>query len=90
MVYAASKAEGERAAFNWVKKNNPGFVFNSVLPDYTVYLAYLTSLISLSNIFRSDRRSSPPEHRLHRNPNRATPGRKRRRHKPHRLPYAPS
>ncbi|KAL5332432.1 NAD(P)-binding protein [Aspergillus crustosus] len=36
MVYAASKAEGERAAFNWVKKHNPGFVFNSVLPDYTI------------------------------------------------------
>ncbi|KAL4873973.1 hypothetical protein BDV12DRAFT_191841 [Aspergillus spectabilis] len=35
-VYAASKAEGERAAFNLVKKNNPGFVFNSVLPDYTL------------------------------------------------------
>ncbi|KAL3482446.1 NAD dependent epimerase/dehydratase [Aspergillus californicus] len=35
-VYAASKAEGERAAFNWVKKNNPGFTFNSVLPDYTI------------------------------------------------------
>lgn len=36
MVYAACKAEGERAAFNGVKKNNPEFVFNSVLPDYTV------------------------------------------------------
>ncbi|KAL2821413.1 putative aldehyde reductase [Aspergillus cavernicola] len=34
-VYAASKTEGERAASNWVKKNNPGFTFNSVLPDYT-------------------------------------------------------
>jgi hypothetical protein len=37
MVYAASKAEGERAAFKWVEKNNPGFIFNSVLPDYTVF-----------------------------------------------------
>ncbi|KAK3652916.1 hypothetical protein LTR56_004864 [Elasticomyces elasticus] len=36
MVYAASKTEGERAAFNWVKKNNPGFILNSVLPDYTI------------------------------------------------------
>ncbi|KFX88787.1 hypothetical protein V490_07397 [Pseudogymnoascus sp. VKM F-3557] len=30
MIYAASKTEGERAAFNWVKKNKPGFVFNSI------------------------------------------------------------
>ncbi|KFY08099.1 hypothetical protein V492_06534 [Pseudogymnoascus sp. VKM F-4246] len=30
MIYAASKAEGERAAFNWAKKNKPGFVFNSI------------------------------------------------------------
>jgi hypothetical protein len=36
MVYAASKAEGERAAFGWVEKNKPGFVFNSVLPDFAV------------------------------------------------------
>ncbi|KAK5726152.1 hypothetical protein LTR17_012967 [Elasticomyces elasticus] len=36
MIYAASKTEGERAAFNWVKKNNPGFILNSVLPDYTI------------------------------------------------------
>lgn len=44
MVYAASKAEGERAAFNWVENNKPGFILNSVLPDYTVYL--LTPLVA--------------------------------------------
>lgn len=38
LVYVASKAEGERAAYNWVKKNNPSFTFNSVLPDFTVSL----------------------------------------------------
>ncbi|KAF4772198.1 hypothetical protein N7455_009075 [Penicillium solitum] len=36
LVYVASKAEGERAAYNWVKKNNPSFTFNSVLPDFTM------------------------------------------------------
>ncbi|KAK5674433.1 hypothetical protein LTS10_012821 [Elasticomyces elasticus] len=36
MVYAASKTEGERAAFDWVKRNKPGFILNSVLPDYTI------------------------------------------------------
>ncbi|KAL5340920.1 hypothetical protein BJX70DRAFT_82911 [Aspergillus crustosus] len=35
-VYVASKTEAERAAYNWVKKNNPSFTFNSVLPDYTM------------------------------------------------------
>ncbi|KAL0934614.1 aldehyde reductase ii [Colletotrichum truncatum] len=32
-VYAASKTEGERAAWKWVEKNKPGFVFNTVLPN---------------------------------------------------------
>ncbi|KPI39811.1 Aldehyde 2 [Cyphellophora attinorum] len=36
MVYAASKTAGERAAFDWVKKHKPGYVLNSVLPDYTI------------------------------------------------------
>jgi hypothetical protein len=35
-VYVASKTEGERAAWKWVKNNKPAFVFNSVLPYYTV------------------------------------------------------
>lgn len=35
-VYAASKAEGEKAAWKWVEKNKPGFQFNTVLPDFTV------------------------------------------------------
>lgn len=35
-VYVASKTEGERAAWMWVKNNKPPFVFNSVLPYYTV------------------------------------------------------
>ncbi|EAS28164.2 uncharacterized protein CIMG_09368 [Coccidioides immitis RS] len=33
IVYGASKAEGERAAWNWVKENKPNFSFNSVLPN---------------------------------------------------------
>ncbi|KAE8162634.1 hypothetical protein BDV40DRAFT_288360 [Aspergillus tamarii] len=35
-VYVASKTEGERAAWMWVKNNKPPFVFNSVLPYYTL------------------------------------------------------
>jgi nucleoside-diphosphate-sugar epimerase len=36
MVYAASKTEGERTAWKWVKENQPGFVFNTVLPNWLV------------------------------------------------------
>ena len=35
-VYAASKVEGEKAGWDFVEKERPGFVFNSVLP-YTVW-----------------------------------------------------
>ncbi|KAE8336575.1 hypothetical protein BDV24DRAFT_155079 [Aspergillus arachidicola] len=35
-VYVASKTEGERAAWKWVKNNKPPFVFNAVLPYYTL------------------------------------------------------
>ncbi|KAF6837192.1 NAD dependent epimerase/dehydratase [Colletotrichum plurivorum] len=33
-VYSASKAEGERAAWKWVKENKPGFEFSTVLPNF--------------------------------------------------------
>ncbi|CAH0040459.1 unnamed protein product [Clonostachys rhizophaga] len=32
-VYAASKTEGERAAWKWVEESRPGIVFNAVLPN---------------------------------------------------------
>ncbi|PKK41299.1 hypothetical protein CI102_14144 [Trichoderma harzianum] len=32
-TYAASKTEGERAAWKWVEENKPGFVLNTVLPN---------------------------------------------------------
>ncbi|KAJ1713609.1 cinnamoyl-CoA reductase [Aspergillus flavus] len=35
-VYVASKTEGERAAWKWVKNNKPPFVFNAILPYYTL------------------------------------------------------
>ncbi|KAH8698927.1 cinnamoyl-CoA reductase [Talaromyces proteolyticus] len=35
-VYAASKTEGERAAWKWVENKKPYFVFNTVLPNYTL------------------------------------------------------
>lgn len=34
--YAASKTEGEKAAWRWMEKNKPSFQFNTVLPDFTV------------------------------------------------------
>ncbi|PKS08375.1 hypothetical protein jhhlp_005319, partial [Lomentospora prolificans] len=33
-VYAASKTQGEKAAWEWIKKNKPNFVFNTVLPSF--------------------------------------------------------
>lgn len=36
VVYAASKTEGERAAWRWIKENKPEFTFNSVLPNFAV------------------------------------------------------
>ncbi|KAJ4414020.1 hypothetical protein N0V82_008190 [Gnomoniopsis sp. IMI 355080] len=35
-VYAASKTEGERALWNFVKKEQPSFVTNAVLPNFNV------------------------------------------------------
>ncbi|PTB59440.1 hypothetical protein M431DRAFT_544914 [Trichoderma harzianum CBS 226.95] len=35
-TYAASKTEGERAAWKWVEENKPGFVLNTVLPNCNV------------------------------------------------------
>lgn len=32
-VYGASKAQGEQAAWEWVKENKPSFTFNAVLPN---------------------------------------------------------
>ncbi|GKT49720.1 aldehyde reductase 2 [Colletotrichum spaethianum] len=34
MVYSASKTEGERAAWKWVEENKPGYVFNTILPNF--------------------------------------------------------
>jgi nucleoside-diphosphate-sugar epimerase len=34
--YAASKTEGEKAAWKWVEDNKPGFEFNTVLPEFSV------------------------------------------------------
>ncbi|KAJ5124999.1 uncharacterized protein N7515_008824 [Penicillium bovifimosum] len=34
--YAASKTAAEKAAWKWMKENNPGFQFNTVLPDFTL------------------------------------------------------
>lgn len=36
LVYAASKTEGERALWSFVKKENPSFVANAVLPNFNV------------------------------------------------------
>jgi len=34
LVYAASKIEGEKAAWRWYKEKKPHYAFNTVLPDY--------------------------------------------------------
>ncbi|PNP58948.1 hypothetical protein THARTR1_01196 [Trichoderma harzianum] len=33
IVYSASKTDGERTAWNWVKENKPSFILNTVLPN---------------------------------------------------------
>lgn len=38
LVYAASKTEGERAAWKWVKEERRGFNLNTVLPNMSVSL----------------------------------------------------
>jgi hypothetical protein len=92
MVYAASKTEGERAAFNWVKKNKPGFVFNSVLPDYTASLPpYLCPASKTSSSNASiDWRSPPSQHRIIRNLDCQVIRRKRGYYEPDRLPLVSS
>lgn len=49
-VYAASKTEGERAAWKWVEENKPHFVFNSVLPNMNVRKASRVELTSSPTI----------------------------------------
>ncbi|KAJ0159309.1 Aldehyde reductase 2, partial [Colletotrichum tanaceti] len=34
-VYAASKTEGERAAWKWVEEHKPAYTFNTILPNFT-------------------------------------------------------
>ncbi|KAH8428361.1 uncharacterized protein LDX57_006062 [Aspergillus melleus] len=34
--YCASKTEAEKAAWQWIKENNPRFTFNAILPCYTI------------------------------------------------------
>lgn len=59
-IYAASKIEGERAAWAWVKENKPHFIFNSVLPNLSVsdhnfrqQMTYSSSVVISHSAFRS-------------------------------------
>ena len=36
VTYAASKTEAERTAWKWYEENKPGFVLNTVLPNFNV------------------------------------------------------
>ncbi|KAK2001702.1 NAD dependent epimerase/dehydratase [Colletotrichum falcatum] len=36
VVYSASKAEGERAAWKWVEEHKPGYELNTILPNFTM------------------------------------------------------
>ncbi|KAH8432832.1 uncharacterized protein LDX57_010461 [Aspergillus melleus] len=58
-VYAAAKTEAERSAWEWVKQNRPGFVFNSVLPDGNYGRILLPEIFgstmgSLRNVLKGD------------------------------------
>ncbi|KAJ5446909.1 NAD dependent epimerase/dehydratase [Penicillium cf. griseofulvum] len=35
-VYAASKTLSEQMAWNWIQEHSPGFIFNTVLPNFNV------------------------------------------------------
>jgi nucleoside-diphosphate-sugar epimerase len=39
-VYAASKTEAEKTAWKWVETHKPGFVLNTVLPNFNVSHQY--------------------------------------------------
>jgi hypothetical protein len=49
-VYAASKTEAERQAWQWVAENKPSFVFNTVLPNVNVRPYPMLNLFHVSNI----------------------------------------
>ncbi|KAL6697378.1 aldehyde reductase II [Trichoderma pleuroticola] len=38
IVYSASKTEGERTAWNWVKENKPSFILNTILPNCNYFV----------------------------------------------------
>ena len=57
-VYVASKTEGERAAWKWVEKNKPAFVFNAVLPYYPVSNQMGRHIMDSRNISRGFNASS--------------------------------
>jgi hypothetical protein len=48
-VYAASKVEGEKAAWKWVQTKQPGFVLNTVLPSFNVSPPHISRLLSKVN-----------------------------------------
>lgn len=58
-IYSALKARTEQVAFAWVAEHNPGFVFNSVVPDLTIgtlvapeHMGYRNSSALLELFFR--------------------------------------
>lgn len=61
-VYSASKVLGEKAVFDFAKKHKPGFVVNSVVPNFNLGEFLHPKLRSSSNaiiagVFHSDERS---------------------------------
>lgn len=45
VVYSASKAEGERAAWKWVHENKPGYEFNAILPNFNVSVLFVQAAL---------------------------------------------
>jgi nucleoside-diphosphate-sugar epimerase len=60
VVYLASKVCAERACWEFVKRESPGFVFNSVLPGFNVGEVIHPQLISSSNKITVDLLDSDP------------------------------
>ena len=59
-VYSASKVLGERACFDFVKENKPGFVVNSVVPNFNIGPVIHPKLLSSTNMIVAGTFNSDP------------------------------
>lgn len=52
-VYAASKTVQEQEAWNWVKKHQPGFAFNTIVPNTNVSSSFYKAPKNMLMVSRS-------------------------------------